>query len=228
VIARIRVVAALTVAFAVVAPNAFAQRAGDRDMEPLRARCIAAIDARLVRVDRLQNAVNGSRHVTSSHKATLTDQLGSTRSGLQQLRDKIRSDTDRATLRSDCNSIATTYRVYVVVTPRTLEVLVADHETDAIAHLTTDAGRIQAAIDKAKAAGKDTAQAQSDLDSMKSKVDDAKPLVSGKADAVIVLTPSGWPGNRATLQSVHDDLRNARADLHDAAQDGRDALQALK
>ena len=226
--ARLRFAATLAVAVACIAPNASAQTARDRDMEPLRARCIAAIDVRLVRVDRLADAVRASQHVTSAHAATLRDQLGSTKTGLQQLRGKIRGDNDRATLRSDCSSIVTTYRVYEVVTPRTREVLVADHESDAVGRLTADAGKIQAAIDKAKAAGKDVTQAQADHDAMVAKLDAANGLVSGKADAVIVLTPAGWPGNASTLRSTRTDLTTARGDIHEAVQDGRNALQALR
>src|SRR5207302_2527299 len=101
---------------------------------------------------------------------TLDSQLPSASSGLTALKSKIDGDTDAATLRSDCRSIVDDYRIYVLVSPKTREVLVADWESDIASRLDTIATKIQNMIDKAKAKGIDVTTAQSDLNAMKAAV----------------------------------------------------------
>jgi hypothetical protein len=190
--------------------------------------CETAIDNRLSRITSLQNLVNASQHVTSDHRSTLTSQLSSASNGMTALHSKIDGDTDPSTFRSDCRSIVTDYRIYVLVSPKVREVLVADLETDIASRLDAIAAKIQTAIDNAKAKGKDGTTAQSDLDQMKAQIANAKSAIGGVAASVIDLQPSDWPGAHDTMVNGRQSLRAGRNDLRSARDDGWNAVTALR
>jgi hypothetical protein len=190
--------------------------------------CETAIDNRVSRITALQNFVTSSQHVTSDHRSTLTSQLSAASSGLSALKTKIDGDTDPSTLRTDCRSIVEDYRIYVLVSPKVREVLVADAETDIASRLSSIATRIQTAIDNAKAKGKDETAAQSDLDQMKTAITNGQSAIGGVASSVIDLQPSDWPGAHTTLVNGRQSLRTGRDDLRSARDDGRNAVSALR
>ncbi|MEX0875344.1 MAG: hypothetical protein WD646_02445 [Actinomycetota bacterium] len=201
---------------------------GERSIESVKQRCIRAIDARLHRIDRLQNAVSSSRHVTPRHEAILEGQLADAQAGLTRLKAQIRAEDDREEIRRLCRSIVTEYRIYVLVTPRTMLTLAADAAVAAANKLDDVADRIQYAIDEAAAEGKDVTEAQAQLDSMRSHIEAAKASAGSVPDAVLPLTPSDWPGAQEVLRQAKQDLDEAREDLRAAKQDGYDAVEALK
>jgi hypothetical protein len=229
-IVSIVMIAVATFAFAnaAVAQERPARTPDPEKIEALRTRCLEGIDRRLERITRLKDAVNGSEHVTAEHRSTLSAQLTDARSGLTELRTKIEGDTDPAALKHDCRSIVEDYRIYVLVSPKVREVLVADAEVAVSGHLDEVAAKIQAAIDEASAKGKDTTQAQSYLDEMKAGTESARTAASGVPASIINLTPADWPGAHDTLEQGRETLRTARKDLYEAREAGRNAVKALR
>jgi len=190
--------------------------------------CDTAVNNRLSRITTLQGLTRNSQHVTADHSSTLLSQLASASNALSQLKAKIDADTDPSTLRTDCRSIVQDFRIYMLVSPKVREVLVADLETAIASRLSTIAGRIQTAIDNAKAKGKNVATAQSDLDQMKTAITNAQSAIGGVASSVINLQPSDWPGAHDTLVNGRQSLRTGRDDMRSARNDGWNAAQALR
>ncbi len=223
----VAVVAGILVA---LAPSATAQtpRPAERSIENIQQHCIKAIDDRLARIDRLQNAVASSHHVTARHEAILEDQLAEAQAGLTRLKAQIRTEDDREELKAECKSIVEDFRIYVLVTPRTMLTLAADAATATANKLAEVAARIQNAIDEAAAAGKHVTQAQAEHDSMVAHTEAAKSAAWGVPDTVLPLTPQDWPEAQALLRQASADLRSAREDLREGKQDGHDAVEALK
>lgn len=188
-----------------------------RSDDTYRAMCTAQIDRRVTSLDDRQQKLGDVKHLSDADRAALNGDIDATRSRLGDLKTKIASDTDRSTLRSDCQSIWTANRVYVLVLPRTRLVGVADTEVWAAGRLTDAATKLQAAIDKAKANGKDVTKAQSDLDAMKANVESGQASASGVPSSILPLTPADWNANHDVLtparsadKSAHDDLKGAR------------------
>jgi len=198
------------------------------EFDPAKQACDTAINNRLSRITTLQGLINNSQHVTPDHSSTLLSQLASASNGLSQLKAKIAGDTDPATLRTDCRNIFQDFRIYVLVSPKVREVLVSDWETNIASRLSTIAGKLQTAIDNAKAKGKNVTTAQSDLDQMKTQIANANTAIGGVASSVINLQPSDWPGAHDTLVSGRQSLRTGRDDLRTARNDGWNAAQALR
>jgi hypothetical protein len=186
---------------------------GHRDLETLRAKCLAAIDVRLPALAAARADAVGSQHVTDDHQAALTTNIDETTARLRTLADEIKAATDLVTLRDHCRSIFEDNRVFALVLPRTRLVVGADTATDAGATLHDVAGKLADAIAKEEAAGRDTSQAKADLDAMKAQIASATAAAGTVPGAVLGLTPADWNANHDVLQPARQSLRVARADL---------------
>ena len=222
-------VAASTIGLASAASAATTTSAGAvRDMTTEKARCTAGVDARLAQLARLNTAVTAAKHITAGHKSTESAAIADATTGLQALKTKIAGDADAATLKTDCESMVTTYRVFVLRTPQAHLVIADDAESFAIGRLGEAVPKLSDAIDKATAAGKDTTAAKAALADVSAKLADATSHAKGVSDAVIVLTPADYNANHAVLAGPRDNVRTAAADIKAAAADVKTITAALK
>jgi hypothetical protein len=155
------------------------------DLESLRTRCVAAIDARLPRLSAAKAALASARRLTDAHRAALTGLVDDARAGLQTLRMEIQADTEVDALVEHCRSIFADYRVFPLLLPRARLVIAADVSVAAADKLDDVAGKLGAAIAQAEAAGRDMAQAKADLEAMKGKVASGRTSAAAAADAVL-------------------------------------------
>jgi hypothetical protein len=187
--------------------------AGHRDLETLRAKCLAAIDVRLPALAAARSDLAANGHVTDDHQAALTGNIDETAARLGTLADEIKADTDLAALRSHCRSIFEDNRVFALVLPRTRLVVGSDTAGDAGAKLHDVAGKLGDAIAKEEAAGRDMSQAKADLDAMKAQIASGVAAAGTIPGAVLGLTPADWNANHDVLQPSRQQLRVARTDL---------------
>ncbi len=179
------------------------------------------IDRRLTLLGALSTRVSASTTLTDADRSALSAQIASTVSGLTALRATIDHETDVTALKADIRKIATDYRVYLLVAPKTRLVIAADTLQAGYTKFDAVEQRLADAITAAKAAGKDVTQAQSDYDAMTSKVDQAETLLTPVVGTIINLTPADWNAGtagpalnnaRSTLLQVRGLFAGARAD----------------
>jgi hypothetical protein len=204
--------------------------ATDNSVGNLRKLGDCEIDRRLDTITKLQGLVANAGGLTDGDRTALQSQLTADTGGLTALRATINGETDVAALRADVGKIVTEFRIYLLMAPKTAEVIAADAELAAIARLDTVTTNLQARIDAAKAAGKDVTQAQADLDAMQAKLAQVSPLVSGIPAAVLPLTPAQYNDGSAkpVLTSARTSLRNGRALLVGARADALACRAALR
>jgi len=191
-------------------------------------RCLAGIDARLRTIDRLERAAGSNRTLTDAHQATIDAFLHAARDGLSALKPQVQAATDKATLTTLCKSVVTDYRIYVLRVPQVRLAIGFDASDAAAVQLTHRADRLQQAIDKAKAAGKNTSAAEAKLAEMRAAIDAAKAATAGQADALLKLTPADYNANNGVLGPYRSSLATAHTQLKTAVADGRAVLQILK
>jgi hypothetical protein len=228
--------AAITAALALTPTAALAQTstaqtrdrstARDATIDRVKTRCLAAIDHRQQAIVELNNRLDNRNNLTDDHKAALKSIDDQTSSGLAALANTIQGETDGTKLRAECHQIVDDYRVFVLVRPRARLVVAGDRELAAVAKLRDAATRIQNAIDKAKADGKDTTQAEADLATMKTAIDSAAQHAGAVYDEVIHLTPANY--SQGVLTRGRDDVHAARDAIRDAAKAGHAAVQDLR
>jgi hypothetical protein len=204
--------------------------AKDNSIGHLRRLGDCEIDRRIDTITRLQSRVANAESLTGPDRAALHSQLTADTRGLTVLRGKIDGETDVDALRADLRKIVTDFRIYLLMVPKTGEVIAADAELAAVARLGTVSTKLQARIDAAKAAGKDVTQAQADLDAMNAKAAQVSPLVAGIPAAVLPLTPADYNDGTAKpiLTSSRASLQSGRGLLAGARADAKACIAALK
>ncbi|HVV38393.1 MAG TPA: hypothetical protein VHC63_17420 [Acidimicrobiales bacterium] len=221
---------ALTAALALTPAAAMAQTGTgarrDATVDRVKTRCLAAIDRRQQAIVELNNRLDNRSNLQDAHRSALKQIDDQTSAGLTALANTIQGDTTGEQLRTDCRAIVDDYRVFVLVRPRARIVVTGDRELAAIDKLTDAAGRIQTAIDKQKADGKDTSKAEADLATMKSAIATASQHAGAVYDEVIHITPQTY--TQGVLSAGRSDLQAGRDAVRSAAKAGHAAVADLK
>jgi hypothetical protein len=193
----------------------------------LKERCTAAVQRRLGTLGTDDTFVKQSTALSSADQATLEGQISADQQGLTALNATIQTDTTVAQAHADCELIVTNYRVYLLEDPKIHEVIAADGVGKVDITFQTLIPELQTLINNSSVSATVKAQAQSDLNDVTSKVDASHTSISGVTASVINLVPSGYPGNKVDLQSAHQNIKTARADLAGARTDVNHILQLL-
>jgi hypothetical protein len=199
-------------------------------VDTLRAFGDCEINRRFTTLTDLSAKITGSKVMTSSDAAALQGEITSTRSGLTSLKATIDAETNIAALKADIVKIATDYRVYLLVVPQVNLVGASDGVLAAQTRFATVNTNLTARIAAAKAAGKDTTAAQTDLDAMNAAVTQAVGLASPLPAALLPLTPAEYDGGTASpvLNNARTALGQARDLLKSAVADATACRDALK
>lgn len=189
--------------------------------------CDNAITRRLSDLRQVESDVNAAVHVTATDRSSLDAILSATTLGLMALETKIDADTTLVTLRADCASIVTGYRVYLLVDPQARLVVGADRALAASATLNSLAGLLQTTITQKQGAGKNVTAATSELTQLTGDIQAAQSSASPVPGQIVPLTPDGYPGNRPTLVSARSELATAQRDLTAGIQAAQTAIADL-
>ena len=187
------------------------------------------IDERLARLSLLHSKVDGGKRMTDSDRTTLDGILETDTSGLTALRIQVDAATDAKTLAGYAKSMVEDYRVYMVVTPQVHLTI----GSDAVGAITTQLvstlePKLDDAIAKAKAAGKDTTAAEAANATVKADVAAAAADVEGLSPTLVALTPHGYPANEPTMVDARAKLADARTQLNGARAAAHQVVDALK
>jgi len=198
-------------------------------VDALRAFGDCEIQRRFTTLATLATRVSGSKVLTSSDAAALTAEIGATKTGLTDLKATIDAETSIPALKADIARIATDYRVYLLVGPKVHLVSGADGVVASQATFTKIDTNLAARIAAAKAAGKDTTTAQTDLDAMNAAVAQAVGLATPLPATLLPLTAAQYNAGTAgpVLNSARTALVQARDLLRSAIQDAKACRTAL-
>lgn len=222
--------AAVVLAGAVLTPTAALSQTKRQSaaLDEVRSRCLSQIDRREKALSTEQTRVHNAKFLTDAHRKALETISNKTSSGLSTLADAIRGEDNFDELRAECRRIVEDYRVFVLVRPRTRLVLASDRELAAVAKLKGLADRVQSAIDKAKAKGRDTSAAEANLTTARTAAASVSSHASGVYAAVSDLKASDYNANNNVLDAGRAEVRAARDSLRQAVAAARDARHALK
>ena len=172
-------------------------------------------------------------------------EIGATASGLTALGQTIAAETDLTRARAEFQQIYTSFRVYLLVAPKAGKVVRCDAQLVRIDEIRTDAAKVQAAIDAARAGGVDTAAAQLALNQALASLGAINPAVAlagitglipdrgveavrnGNAAALKAADVALDATNRA-LRSVQDQLAAARKAAQRSDRDGDKTRRELE
>jgi hypothetical protein len=198
------------------------------DPTAAKAKCDAAIAERVAELDKLSARVGTAKALTADHASTVGGILAASKSGLTDLKAKIDADTDPATLKADCGQITVGYRIYALRAPQVHLALTGDRQSAAVTKSNTMVTKLDAAIQKAAANGKDVTDATAKLADMKAKLADASGLLAGVVDNELAVTPDQWNANHSVLASAMQSLKSSQTDLKAALADAKAIIADLK
>ena len=198
-------------------------------VDALRAFGNCEIERRFTTLTALSSKVTSSTTLTASDAAALTAEIGATRTGLTDLKATIDAETAVPALKAEIARIATDFRVYLLVGPQVNLVSGADRVVASQSMFTKVDTNLAARIAAAKAAGKDTTAAQSDLDAMNAAVTKAVGIATPLPATLLPLTPAQYNAGTAgpVLNSARAALVQARDLLKSAVQDAKACRAAL-
>jgi hypothetical protein len=227
---------AALLALAVAAPlTALAAPRADAKCDPKDLKCVIAfgdqriqdrLDALTKLTGKVTDALNG-KHITSDQANTLTSDIATNTTGLQNLKARLDGESDIAAARGDVKNIYLQFRIYAVVLPRDYHELWLDRLSDADHRLAAVKDKVADAI--AKAPAEEQAQLNSLFDDYKTQLAAAEAQMDAAQGELPQFTPENFNTNRQgfetartnlknDLKSAHKDLKQAAGDLHQIAQ----------
>src|SRR3989344_1424964 len=177
------------------------------------------IQRRTDMLNELNTRVQAMVHVSADEKMAVSTLVTTQISALADLKAKIDGETDIAELKVDIQSIAQSYRIFMLVMPRARIDVAADKVNTAVTALTALSAKLQTRISGATGTSTTATAALTD---MNAKTADAKV----QADAAVALVAGLQPDNGdKTVQTANNAaLKDARAKIQAALKD----LQAAK
>ncbi len=190
------------------------------------ARRIAALNDANTRVQAMQQ-------VTPAFKQNLATTIQAQVAALGTLQAKIDADTDLATLKTDIQSITSSYRIFALVLPQVRIAAMADREVALATMLNTLGIKLQARIASAQSAGQDTTALSAALADMSSKLSNASSQAQAAVSATASLPPDNgdktvMASNNAAIKTARTNLISAQKDLQAARKDVDVILKGLK
>lgn len=191
------------------------------------------IQRRIQKLTDLSTKVQGMAKVSAEAKASLASAVQSQISELTSLQVKIDADTDTATLKTDIQSIAKSYRIFMLVIPQAMIEVASDKIQTATAQFTSLSTKLQGRIAAGQAAGKDTTSVSASLTDMNAKIADANVQAAAAVSHVQGLQPDNgdktvMAANDAALKQSRADLKIAQSDLEAARQDAKSIVQTVQ
>ncbi len=205
--------------------------AGDRtlDLDRVKARLEGAIDRRLQQIDRLQEKVRSSDAITPGHGAQLTTELSQAQGGLRALLPEVRRAETLEELRGIANEMVEDYRIFALMTPKTVLVIVSDTGVVMAERGSEVVARISATADRAEEAGHEVGEVRELLGQAERLIAEGVGLIGPIAETVLPLQPADYPDPaRTVLAGAHDDAVEGRTVYRSAASTIREAVALLR
>jgi hypothetical protein len=191
------------------------------NQDNLKARAKVEINRRIESLKKLLTRLNEFKKLSPTQKTALTTKVQAEIDTLNSLLIKIDASTDTQALRSDVQSIVTSYRVYALFIPQIEIIGAADRILTITDQMYVYVARLEGKLTEAKDGGKDVSALEPLVSDMKVKIAEAQASAQEAIDTVTPLTPAGFPENRTTLQQGKQSVQKALRSLKAAQEDAR-------
>ena len=191
------------------------------------------IDRRIKNLTAVSTRISQANRLSVDQKNSIASALQAEISNLTTLKAKINTETDVAVLKTDAQSITTSYRIYALVMPRTAIIAAADRVMTIADMMASLGAKLQTRITDAGGAGGDIAALQAKLTDFNAKVADAKVQADAAVSLVINLVPDNgdktkMAANTQAMKDARKKIQAAHADIVAARKDAGDMVKALR
>ena len=187
---------------------------------------------RITALNKLNDKISGdlkANLINGDQASALQSDITTNETGLNNLKARLDAETTAKAARTDVMNIFLQFRIFAVVLPRDYRHLQADIEQRVMNLMQTSASTIQAAIAKAPASKQ--AKLNELFSDYKKHVASAESEIDTAQNDFPAMTPENFNLNRTayeqTRKAVVESVKDARADLHKAADDLKDMTSLL-
>jgi hypothetical protein len=202
-------------------------------MTSAKARADKEIQRRITNLNSLSTSIGSMKNVSASDKTSLQSSISSEISALTTLQTTIDSETVLANLKTEIQSIAKDYRVYLLILPQGRIAVSADRIATIVSDMQQLEPKLSARISAAQTAGVSVTAAQAAYADLQAKVSDASTQSQAAFTETQSLTPDQGnatieASNTAAIKDAAVKIKIATADLKAARADIATILNAVK
>ena len=203
--------------------------ARDKMLAGIKKHAQKAVDHRLATLSNLTDWAGRDEHVTEAHASQLLGDFAAGQSGLLALNEDIRATRTIEEALRLTEKIASDYRVYLVILPKTAGVVVGDSMVAATERIDEAAAGVQDAIDRLADLGHDVSGIQAAVDDAQTQADSAAVLAAAVPGSVIDLGAADWlDPAEATLKSAKSDLESSASEIRAAVSSLMEAIHLIR
>jgi hypothetical protein len=196
-------------------------------------RADAEIARRITALNALSVRVNAMVRLSATDKSNLSSSIASQITAMNTLQMQIAADAaanNTSSLKTDVQSITSSYRIFILVLPQGAIEAASDRALTIVGTMNDLSAKFSARITAAQTAGNDVTAASAALGDFNAKVSDANIQANAAASEVATLTPDNGnatieASNTATLKDAHSKILAAQQDFVTAR---ADALAIIK
>ncbi len=197
-------------------------------LDHIKARANMELTRRLAALQKLTTRLQDVKRLTADQKSMLISEVQAQITTLTNLQTKIQADTDLQTLQADKQSIIFSYRIFALYIPKMQIIAAGDRMLDLTDKYSSVSSKLQTRLSEAQGKGINVASLQLLVADMQAKIADAKTQAQNAINAVLPLSPDGYPGNKTILQSARQMLDTGHHDQMDAFHDLQGIIQGLR
>jgi len=202
-------------------------------MQRQQTRAGQEIDRRVTSLQDLLTRTGEIKNLTDQDKASIATAINTQITALTALKVKIAADTDEATLKTDLESITSSYRIYALVLPQIRIIAAADRVVTISKELQAIGAKLQARIQAAASAGADMTAANASLTAYATKLGDAQTQAQAAVTEIAGLVPDNgdatvMASNTAALKDARTKIQAAQQDIVAARKDAETIRKAVK
>ncbi|HVV38991.1 MAG TPA: hypothetical protein VHD31_01565 [Candidatus Paceibacterota bacterium] len=191
------------------------------------------IDRRIKALGDLNTRVQAMTKITADFKTNLNTNIQNQISGLTALKAKIDADTEGSVLKTDVQSVTSSYRIFALVMPQARIAAAADREATIINMMAALGAKLQARVQATQAAGADITAVNTALVDMGNKLQSAQTHAQAAVSGSATLTPDKgektlMAANDAALKTARAEIKSAQTDLVAARKDVDTILKGLR
>jgi hypothetical protein len=191
------------------------------------------ITRRINALNALSTKVNAMARLSVTDKNTLSASIQSQITAMNALQTQIATDAaanNTTTLKTDAQSITSSYRIFALILPQGAIEAASDRALTIVGTLTDLGTKFSARIQAAQAAGNDVTVVSAKIGDFNTKVSDANTQATAAASEVAALSPDDgnatvMASNTAALKDAHSKILVAQQDFVTAR---ADALAIIK
>ena len=198
----------------------------EQRMQNMESRGDQATANRVDALNKLVARIQGMKNLSDSQKAALAAEIQTSVGDMTNIEAKLQSDATSAALKTDLQTIAPDYRIYLLVMPQVSLLSAADRVNTLVTSLQTIQSKIQARLTGDASLSSNTT-ISTDLSDMTAKLSDATSMAAAAQAEISGLQPDNGDATvkasntaalkdaRAKIQTAHQDLVTARTDAGD-------------